>query len=394
MIVLELLLVLASVPVLGCSGYLGTLAFLSILPRTRVSRPDSPRTRFDIIVPAHDEEAGIGSTLESLGRLEYPRGLYRVVVVADNCSDNTANKARSLGATVIERCDPTRIGKGHALAFAFRGRTSADAFVVVDADSVVSSNLLTTLDARIQNGARAVQVRYVVRNPFASWRTRLMHLAFVLFHDVRSLGRARLGLSNGLRGNGMALHKAALLRVPYGAYSIVEDIEYGIELARAGVSVEYAHEATVAGEMATHSAASRDQRLRWESGRAALGELLARPLLAEGFRLVDPTRVDLAIDLLIPPLSTIASMLGAGVTAACWLAFATGQVGLAVAPWFVATGLLGLYLVRGIQLSGRGLSALADLAWVPVYLGWKLLCRAFERPPRGWVRTAREGERR
>ena len=98
----------------------------------------------------------------------------------------------------------------------------------MDADTLVSPNLLRAFAARLDAGAAAVQARYGVRNPDASWRTRLMAIAFALFHDLRSLGRERLGLSAGLRGNGMCFSTRLLREVPHQAFSVVEDLEYGL----------------------------------------------------------------------------------------------------------------------------------------------------------------------
>src|SRR6185503_13479445 len=194
-------------------------------------------------------------------------------------------------------------GKGYALAHAFeRLAPEVDAIVVVDADTVVSPNLLHAFAARIQSGAKAVQADYAVRNPNAAWRTRLMAIAFGSFHVLRSLARERLELSAGLRGNGMCFTTQLLEQVPHDAYSIVEDVEYGIKVGEAGHRVHYAAEAHVYGEMVTSAAASSSQRRRWEGGRAALGSR-GFSLIAEGIARRSAVLLDLAFDILVPPLS-------------------------------------------------------------------------------------------
>jgi cellulose synthase/poly-beta-1,6-N-acetylglucosamine synthase-like glycosyltransferase len=251
-------LVLLALPVLAWTTYLAALAALSW--ENRPPAPVSaPRTRFEVIVPAHDEELGIAATVENLLAVDYPAELRRVVVVADNCSDTTAARAAAAGATVLERHDTEKRGKGYALAHAFEralleGRV--DAVVVVDADTTVTPNLLRAFDARLQAGALAIQAEYAVANREASWRTRLMHIGFTLFHDVRSRARERLGVSAGLRGNGMAFAVRLLREVPHDAFSVVEDVEYGIRLGRAGHRVHYAGDARVFGEMVSSERAS------------------------------------------------------------------------------------------------------------------------------------------
>jgi len=303
--------------------------------------------------------------------------------------------AEVAGAVVMVRDDPARRGKGYALEMAFQRVLAdgfADAAVVVDADTVVTPDLLAGFAVRLEGGARAVQARYGVLNPDASWRTRLMTVAFALVNDLRSLGHERLGLSCGLRGNGMCFSTEALRRVPYRAFSLVEDLEYGIYLGRAGLRVAYAPEVVVLGEMVSGGAASRSQRRRWEDGRRALARLLGRPLLWEGLRRRAPVLVGLAVDLLVPSLARVVAYVCIGTAASASLAAIGTVPSVALAPWFACWAFLAAYVVRGVQLSGLGLRALGALAWAPVYLAWKVTLLG-RKPPgvrQKWVRTPRE----
>ena len=391
--ILATFVVLMSVPAFLVTGY---LFLLTILSRRPVPMPlASTCLRFDIVVPAHDEEAGIARTVQSLRAVHWPPDRFRVLVVADNCGDGTAREAEAAGATVMTRMDPVRRGKGYALEMAFQRVLAdgfADAAVVVDADTVVTPDLLSGFASRLQGGATAVQARYGVLNPDASWRTRLMTIAFALVNDLRSLGRERLGVSCGLRGNGMCFSTEALRRVPYRAFSIVEDLEHGIHLAQAGLRVSYASEVVVLGEMVAGETASRSQRRRWEEGRRAIARSMGRPLLWEGLRRRDPILADLALDLLVPSLARVATYLGTGTVLATALA-ASGTVPTsALAPWVACWAFLGVYLGRGVQLSGLGLRGLGALAWAPVYLAWKvtLLERKHRKASDEWIRTSRE----
>ena len=147
--------------------------------------------------------------------------------------------------------DPELKGKGCALSYGFAAALagSSKAVLVIDADSVVSPGLIDAVRQRFFTGAQAVQCRYEVHNPEENDRTRLMTLAFQGFNEIRPRGRERLGLSAGILGNGFALHRDALTRTPYGAYSIVEDLEYHLALVRAGIRVEFVDTAAVSGEM-------------------------------------------------------------------------------------------------------------------------------------------------
>lgn len=389
---LDAALTLAAVPALLASAYLFLLALLSRRPEPPACGP--PRIRFDLIVPAHDEEAGIGDTVRSLASVEYPAALRRLWVVADNCSDATADRARDAGALVLVRTDRERLGKGYALAHAFErslGDGFADAVVVVDADTAVSSNLLRAFAARIEAGATAVQANDVVGNRDASWRTRLMAVAFALVNTVRSLARERLRCSTGLRGNGMCLATSLLRQVPYDAFSLVEDVEYGIRLGLSGHRVHFAAEAAVASVMVTTARAARSQRLRWEGGRARLAREQGFALVGRGLRRRDRVLIDLGLDLLVPPLAYLALVSAIGTGLAWAAAIARGPM---VAPWAWSACLaaIAVYVGRGWSLSGTGIRGLASILYGPVYVLWKvaLAARAPRHGSRTWIRTHRE----
>ena len=297
----NLLLVALSLPVAAAAVYLFTATLLS--GRLPLPAPSQSRRRFRFIVPAHNESAGIASTVVSLLAVDYPSELFEVVVVADNCEDDTAEQARAAGAVVLERNDKERRGKGYALLLAFSNLPAeVDSVVVVDADTLVSPNILHAFAARRDLGAVALQADYAVRNPNAAWRTRLIAIAFGAFHIVRSRARERLGLSCGLRGNGMCFSAAILSEVPHEAFSIVEDVEYGLRLGEAGHRVHYADEAHVYGEMVSTAAAASSQRRRWEEGRKELVRRNGRRLLLAGLAKQNRVLFDLALDLLLPPL--------------------------------------------------------------------------------------------
>ncbi|ATB51483.1 glycosyl transferase family 2 [Corallococcus macrosporus DSM 14697] len=404
-------LCVVQLPVAVACGYLLSLTLLSYRPSPPRALVE-PKQTFDIIIPAHNEELGIARTVANLSAVDYPVDRRRIIVVADNCSDATAQKAREAGAFVLERQDTEKRGKGYALAHAFAFSQQdgfAGAVVVVDADTVVSPNLLRAFAERIEapevegrkspaGHAHAMQAHYGVMNPTASWRTRLMTIALGMFHKVRSQGRETLGVSCGLRGNGMCFTHHALAQVPHDAFSVVEDLEYGIRLAQHGFRVHYVWEAEVLGEMVSGEKQSRSQRQRWEGGRAQMRKLHGWPLLREGLRKKDGTLLDLAMDVLVPPLSQLVlAAVGCAVLAGA-VAGVSGEPvpwALGVAGFSVAS--LGAYVLRGWWVSGVGLRGLLDLAWAPVYVVWKvwLMLRGPGAEKRGeWVRTTREGEHR
>ena len=385
-----ILLVVMAIPAVISCAYVLMLTLLS--KRLKPLSPSSRTLQFDIIVPAHDEASVIERTVASLRQIDWPSDRFQVWVIADNCTDTTEALARRAGAEVLERRDASRRGKGYALEFAFRAsreRAWAQAVVVVDADAEVSSNLLAAFAARIENGNQAVQAHYGILNPMASWRTRLITIAKAAFHIVRSRARERLQLSCGIRGNGWCVTHELLNRVPYQAYSLTEDLEYGIDVGLAGYRVAYADEAHSNAEMVTDENVASTQRRRWEDGRFQLIRSRTIPLLLTAVRRADAVCLDLALDLMVLPLSYVALnvvlLICGALIAVHWHLAHLFWLWLSCA----CAGSLLLYVMRGWQLSGIGARGLLDLARAPGFVLWKIMLMLRSRT-QGWVRTARE----
>ncbi len=355
-------------------------------PRASDGSPsrETPPLRLAVVVPAHNEEVLIQRCVQSLLACEKadPSG---IVVVADNCTDATAERARAAGARVLIRQDLQQRGKGCALAFAFEQLLTEpwDAYAVVDADTVVETNFLVECRRLLAEGADAVQVRYLVHNATDSSRTRLMRVALLAFNVLRPRGRDYWGYSAGILGNGFVLTKETLLAVPYTVRSVVEDLEYHLRLVRAGRKVRFVDATTVWAEMPARGAGMVTQRTRWEGGRLRVLRDMALPLgreiLQGRWRLVEPL-----LELLLLPLAFHAALL----LAALITPIAALQ----------AYALIGLSLVSGhvlvaLATCGGTWSDAAALVTAPVYLLWKLtlipaLLRT-ARPDAAWVRTPR-----
>ncbi|MGA2862772.1 MAG: glycosyltransferase family 2 protein [Steroidobacteraceae bacterium] len=372
-------------------AYLFTQTLMS--GRLRTPLPVSRRLRFDLVVPAYNEAQAIAATVANLLQIDWPRDQYRILVVADNCTDATAAMAAAAGATVLERQDLSQRGKGYALRFAFQrshedGR--ADAVVVIDADSLVSSNLLEAFAARIEQGAHAVQAHHGVLNPGRAWRTRLLAIAIAANHVVRSRARERAQLSSGIRGNGWCVTHALLQKVEYNAFSLAEDLEFGIDLGLNGFRVYYAGEAHASQEMVADAKTARKQRQRWEHGRFHLIRTRTLPLLRAALKHRSAVCLDLALDLIVLPLSYVALNVGAlllvSVLAARWNPAFHGWVWLSL----LCTATLVLYVARGWQLSGTGARGLLDLAGAPFFVVWKVILMLERRRSTEWIRTDRK----
>ena len=389
-LVSETIAVIAALPSMASGSYLG---LLTAMARPRRALVGDRSVRFVVVIPAHNEALGIAETVGSVLALDYPAAQRKVVVIADNCVDNTGQVAKDAGAEVVERFDDRRRSKGFALTDVLPGvlRDSwVDAIVIVDADTVVQANLLSCFAAHFADGALVVQADYAVANPAQGWRTALLDVAFTCFHEVRSLGRERLLLSSGLRGNGMGFTRQALERVPHAASSLVEDLEHGIALGNAVIRVVYAHDTKVWAEMPTDDDAAESQRRRWEHGRELMRKQHGWSLLNSALRNRDRVRGDLAADVLLPPLSTVARNSAVVAGAAIAVSLVKRRASWALIP--SAVGLTGLFfhVGTGWKRSSGGRRVLSN---VPHYLRWKAgLTSRPEHADNAWVRTKRNAE--
>lgn len=345
-----------------------------------------------VLVPAHDEEPGIASTLASLSACAYPAELLRTIVIADNCTDATAARAASAGAEVWERTDPDRRGKGFALAWALERLFAEDracaAVVFVDADCTVSPNLLTAIDGCLGGGAKALQVDYVAGNPEDSHVSALRFGAFALADTVRFLGKQRLGFSCGLVGTGMAFTRELLEATPWDTTGLVEDGEYHMRIVLAGERAEFVPEAWVSQAVPTSMQASAQQQARWEAGRMELIRRWSGKLLWSGLRGRDPVQLHAGFESLVPPQSVIAIGGAGGVLGGLALR-SRRLVALSTATLLAQLA----FVLGGLRLVRAPASVYRALAMAPALIAGKigLYARmASGRGPSSWIRTERE----
>ena len=365
---------------------LAQLTLGSVLPTRRRAGNETRTVRLAVVIPAHNEQEVIGNCLDSILSANPEQSPFDIFVVADNCTDKTADVARAKGVSVIERNDDTRRGKGYALEFAFNYlRRGYEAFVVLDADSLVSPGFLGHFRRAFSRGAKALQAIYCVANPDESGATRLMDLSQRAFNQVRTRGRQGWGQSVGLLGNGFALSRETLEKVPYLATSVVEDLEYHLALLRAGIRVELLREPRVAGLMPTGGRASSTQRARWEGGRFRMIREVA-PTLAARVLTGKLDCLEPLAELLLLPLAFHTLLIGLAAFGSGWTRVA-GLAGLAI---------LALHLLAAVGVGNSLKRDLRAIATVPFYLFWKLtrLPMIIAASLRGaaWVRTARSAQ--
>ncbi len=368
-------LILQLIDILGCTAAAASLPGsmeLLFLTAGGVMKPEAAPARSDalilvrpvFVVPAHNEENQISECVHSLLRCSHTGVASPVFVIADNCSDNTAAVAAEAGANIVIRTNPALRGKGYALHFAFEALMAQgfDLFIVVDADTTVTPNLVTDFVRAVELGADAVQCRYKVENVSGSMRTRWMNIALMAFNVLRLRGRDRFGLSAGIMGNGFALTRSTLDKVPYDSTSVVEDLEYHLRLVRSGLRVRFIDTAAVSAEMPTAGKGVSTQRTRWEGGRLQMlrqhSVRMAGEVLRGRFRLLEPL-----LDLLLLPLAYHLLL----------LLFALVTPILAVRIYSAcALTLVVVHLCAAIAVGGGGLRDVVALLTAPLYVVWKI----------------------
>jgi cellulose synthase/poly-beta-1,6-N-acetylglucosamine synthase-like glycosyltransferase len=393
---LAILLAPAVIVGTALSLYLLLLAVASFRkPREVRARTGAvPTTRFAILIPAHEEELVIGRLLDSINALDYPRERFEVHVIADHCSDQTAAIARSLGATVHERSDPDPRGKSRALQWlvqqllARETSDPIDAFVVIDADSIVSPNYLRTMDWRLRSGSPLIQGLIEIDDPGNDRIGQLRAMAYEFISHLRPLGRSALGLSVGLRGNGMCLARDCAQRFPWDPDALTEDYELHARLLTAGLHVTFAPDAVVRTQLPQSLAVARTQTERWERGRLDAMRHHVPALLGHGLRRRSWASIDGAIELITPPFSIFV----AAMVAIFVLSLLSGM-GLLIIVAMIGLVAICLYTLRGLALAATHYPHIyRALLFVPAFVLWRVWLYLAVLTHRGrvpWTRTVR-----
>ncbi len=267
-------------------------------------RYHAPARRFAILIPAHNEQQVIGSLLANLQSLDYPRELYEVFVIADNCVDDTAALSRSCGVKVLERQSLTERGKGHAIRWMLKNLGNYpekfDAIVMFDADNLVSANFLQVMNDHLCNGDRVVQGYLDTKNPYDSWVSISMAISYWYTNRMWQLARRRLGLACALGGTGLCIESMLLQQIGWDGNTIAEDTEFGAKCVLSGVNPVWSHVARVYDEKPVTLVASLRQRLRWMRGHFSCAEKYIWSLLRDGAKQRSLAKIDAALYLFQP----------------------------------------------------------------------------------------------
>jgi len=377
----------------GLIALLAGYTLLTALPGLRAPRAETGRARgirFVVAIPAHDEERVVGNVVADILASDYPQELFEVWVVADGCSDGTADVARRAGASVLELTEPAG-GKAAALRRFLESREppSEAALVVVDADNRVPASLLARFSQRLDAGCDAVQAYLDATNPESSWVSLAGAMSYWASNRMVQLARANLGWPVDLGGTGMCVTAGALEGVKGFEESLVEDQDLTVRLSLAGRRIAWIHGVRVLDEKPSTVSVAVRQRARWAAGRRGSARRHVGPLLRSAWKRRCWGHADLAIRLLQPSRTVIAAVsatlavtsaaLGAGSVLWAWPVWAViaGLQVLAPIPFLARDGVPWRWIARYPVL------ALLVVLWLPV--------QVISRRASGWYHTPHRG---
>ncbi|HSI44011.1 MAG TPA: glycosyltransferase family 2 protein [Methylotenera sp.] len=383
------LLVLLAIPV----AVFMLQVLISLLPYFAKPLPKSARPSIAVLIPAHNEQLGIGATLESL-RAQLVEG-DRIIVIADNCQDNTAAIARSYGAIAIERTDTVKRGKSYALDYGMRyleQNEPSETVVIVDADCLIQPGSLPRLASLAVQKNRPVQALYLMYSPpNSSLKTKIAEFAWAVKNWARALGYHHLGLPCQLMGTGMAFPWALIQKANIASGHIVEDLKLGLELADQKHPPLFCPEAVVTSVFPINTEGAKSQRTRWEHGHLGMIAKEGPALLLRSLAKFNLGMLALVLDMCVPPLALLTLLV---------LSLALAGIILASFSHALFPGLFGvlLLLMLGVTVLlawvkfGRSILTLASLGYAPIYMLAKipLYLKFLVRRQVEWVRSKRD----
>ncbi|ACD90891.1 glycosyl transferase family 2 [Chlorobium limicola DSM 245] len=386
--IIAIIISLLSLPAL----YLLLTTIAAYLFKKKENAPNS-FLNIGVLIPAHNEEEGIARTVRNVLACDYPANRRYIFVIADNCTDSTAETARNAGATVCERTDEINRGKGQALDWFLRKQKNiykdTDAITIIDADVNPDTGYLREISLSLsQLDTQAIQAYNGVSNPKSGWRPGLIDAAFNVFNHLRMAGSCQLSGTCVLKGNGMAFRTALLQRTGWPCHSIVEDMEFSLRLLQEEIDVHYNPDAIIRSEMVTSGNNATSQRSRWEGGRFTLVRQMAGPLLKLFLTTGRSSYLIALTELALPPLSLLVLLFAIGTAAALLIGNPTQQ--LITLSWWA---ILIIYVASGQIQRKAPLSTWAVLLAAPLYILWKIPIYAamlLRKKSTSWVRTTRE----
>ena len=367
---------------------LQVLAAIFLVKPSTLNQEANSRPTITVLMPAHNESLVIAQTIQSI--LPQLSSQDQLLVVADNCNDDTAAITKNLGATVIERTNLHERGKGYALDYGLQQLKAnpSQIVLIIDADCMVENDAINQLASACMTYQRPVQALYLMESqPNPSLKARMATFAWLVKNKVRPLGFKALGLPCQLMGTGMAFLWDDIIKVDLASGHIVEDMKLGADLSRMNKAPLFLPEALVTSVFPPTAGATNTQRTRWEHGHLSMILTEAPRLFFEAIRTKNRQMLGLALDLIVPPL--VALLLACAVILIISLVF---SIKLAS----VLSTILLLALISAVLLAwgffGRHIISFKQLCYAPIYALVKIpiYIKFFFNRQVEWVRSKRD----
>lgn len=341
-----------------------------------------------ILMPAHNEALVIEQPIQSI--LSQLTAQDKLIVIADNCTDQTAVIASGLGATVLERTDDVNRGKGFALDYGLKHLSvnPPDIVMIVDADCLVEQYAINTLANACQQQQRPIQALYLMEaQPNPSLKARIAQFAWIVKNKVRPMGFSVLGLPCQLMGTGMAFPWDAINQVNLASGHIVEDMKLGTDLAAMNKAPLFISQAVVTSVFPPSDEATNSQRARWEHGHLSVILNEAPKLIFGALKKLNIQMLGMAFDLLVPPLAML--------TMLCGLVFVLSMiVGGHLSQLLAAVLMVCLFVAVMLAwvVFGQHIIRFSQLCYAPIYALIKipLYIKFFVNRQVEWVRSKRD----
>ena len=347
-----------------------------------------------VLIPAHNESSNLLPTLNSV-KAQLVKG-DMVVVIADNCSDDTAQIALAAGVDVLERFDELRRGKSYALDFGVRHieKQSAqpDVAVIIDADCLLGENALGRLVYEAAKQGRPIQALYLMNaHEDAGIKTKIAEFAWAVKNWARPLGCLRLGLPCQLMGTGMAFPWELMQQAEIASGHIVEDLKLGLDFAKMKQAPQFCPEASVTSVFPVSIDGVKTQRTRWEHGHLSMIVKDAPRLIWQSFKAMNLGMLALVLDMCVPPLALLTLVVSAlSIFGLIGMVF-TGEL----MPWIAALlifAALGVSVLLAWAKFGRQILSFSSLVYAPIYaiIKMPLYLNFIAKRQVEWVRSHRD----
>jgi glycosyltransferase involved in cell wall biosynthesis len=369
---IEILLLVFALLLLIPSLVIFIQTIFACLPQKYIAKVVNNSCSIAVLIPAHNESSGIVNTLNSIVPQLRPQD--RLIVIADNCNDNTAIIAAKNGAEVVQRFDTLNRGKGYALDFGIKhlNTNPPDVVIIIDADCIIEPNTLSHLATQVIESGRPVQALYLMYSKGIDLKSKISEFAWCVKNFVRPLGCTNLGLPCQLTGTGMAVPWKSLINVDLANGNIVEDMKLGIDMAIIGTPpLFYSHTKVISYfPLATENQSG--QKVRWEHGHLSMILSEAPRLFLKGLIKRDLNLIAMALDLSVPPLALLATLILGYFSLNGIIYFMFGFGGLSLQLTIYTLLILTIAIVIAWWGWGKSIISLPSLLYVPIYIILKL----------------------